>query len=205
MKAFWLISGLVLCAYVLPAQQHFIRYDLAGENVSYFKVKKQGDTVAVSVIPISKTKRINLQLVNAANSYQHRVIYISKEESPEAIVIPGLGSNPAQQLVGGLTSIDPEQFRQTDISKSGGDNKNVDRNVETSQQRVAKMAFARQYNEFAAAFSQWSKAVLFEQNCEVLWKELAELRYTLQAPANEIKKAAIEKTTAVFPGFAGSL
>lgn len=202
MKAFWLTSGLVLCTFVLPAQQHFIRYDLAGENVSYFKVKKQGDTVAVSVIPISKTKRINLQLVNAANSYQHRIIYISKEESPEAIVIPGLGSNPAQQLVGGLTSIDPEQFRQTDISKSGGDNKNVDRNAETSQQRAAKMAFARQYNEFAAAFSQWSKAVLFEQNCEVLWKELAELRYTLQAPATEIKKAAIEKTTAVFPGSA---
>lgn len=202
MKAFWLISGLVLCTYVLPAQQHFIRYDLAGEDVSYFKVKKQGDTVAVSVIPISKTKRINLHLINAASSYQHRIVYISKEEPPEAIIIPGLGSSQSQSLVSGLSTIDPEQFRLTGISKSGGDNKSVDRNTETSQQRAAKMAFARQYNEFATAFSQWSKAVLFEQNCEVLWKELAALRYTLQAPATTIKKAAIEKTTVVFPGSA---
>jgi hypothetical protein len=194
MKAFWLISGLVLFTYVLPAQQHFIRYDLAGEHVSYFKVNKRGDTVATSVIPVSKTKRVNLQLVNAANSYQHRIVYISREETPEAIVIPGLGSNPAQHLVSGLTTVDPDQFRQTDISKSGGDNKSADRNTETSQQRAAKQAFARQYNEFALAFSQWSKAVLFEQNCEVLWKELAELRYTLHAKATEIKKSAIEKT-----------
>lgn len=202
MKAFWLISGLILYTYVLPAQQHFIRYDLAGENVSYFKVKKQGDTVAVSVIPISKTKRINLQLVNAANSYQHRIVYISKEDPPEAVIIPGLGSNPAQNPLSGLTTVDPEQFRQTDISKSGGDNKSLDRNAETSQQRAAKMTFARQYNEFVAAFSQWNKAVLFEQNCEVLWKELAALRYTLQTPATAIKQAAIEKTSAVFPGSA---
>jgi hypothetical protein len=202
MKAFWLISGLVLFTYVLPAQQHFIRYDLAGENVSYFKVNKRGDTVAISVIPVSKTKRVNLQLVNAANSYQHRIVYISREETPEAIVIPGLGSNPAQKLVSGLTNVDPELFGQTGISKSGGDNKSADRNTENSQQRAAKQVFARQYNEFAVAFSQWSKAVLFEQNCEVLWKELAELRYTLHAKATEIKKAAIEKTTAVFPGSA---
>lgn len=201
MKAYWLISALVLCTSV-PAQQHFIRYDLAGENVSYFKVNKRGDTAATSVIPVSKTKRVNLQLVNAANSYQHRIVYISREETPEAIVIPGLGSNPAQHLVSGLATVDPEQFRITDISKSGGNIKSADRNAETSQQRAAKQAFARQYNEFAVAYSQWSKAVLFEQHCEVLWKELAELRYTLHAKASEIKKVAIEKTTAVFPGSA---
>ena len=68
MKAFRLLLGLVLYSTISPAQQHFIRYDLAGENVRYFKIKKQGDTVAVSVLPLAKSKRINLQLVNAASS-----------------------------------------------------------------------------------------------------------------------------------------
>ncbi len=202
MKAFWVLPGLFLYASVSQAQQHLIRYDLAGENVSYFKVKKPGDTVAVSLIPISKTKRINLQMVNAANSYQYRVVYINRVEAQEAVVIPGLGSNQVQNMVSGLPGIDPEVFKTGDISKMGGDNKSVEKSSETSQQRAAKQSFAKQYNEYAAAISQWNKAVLFEQNCEVLWKELAELRYTLQSPATEIKRAAVEKTAAVFPGVA---
>lgn len=200
MKALWLISGLVLSATLLPAQQHFIRYDISGENVSYFKVKKSGDTVAVSVLPITGTKRINLQLVNAANSYQHRIVYINREETPETVVIPGLGSNPVQKMVSGLAAIDPDGLKSGDINKMEGDNKSVQ--TETNQQRAAKQVFAKQYNEYAAVLRQWSNALLFEQNCEVLWKELAELRYSLQSPAAEVKQAASEKTTAVFPGAA---
>ncbi|HEY6064304.1 MAG TPA: hypothetical protein VIV35_11880, partial [Chitinophagaceae bacterium] len=43
-------------------------------------------------------------------------------------------------------------------------------------------------------------ALYFEQNCEVLWKDLAGLRYDMQSPAAEVKKAARQKTLAVFPG-----
>ncbi len=200
MKAFRLLLGLVLYSTISPAQQHFIRYDLAGENVRYFKIKKQGDTVAVSVLPLTKSKRINLQLVNAASSYRHRIVYINREETPEAVVIPGIGGNPSQKLVSGLTTVDTDLFGITAITKSGGDEKSNDRFTETAQQKATKLKFAQQYNEYALALSQWSKAMLFEQNCEVLWKELAELRYTLQSPAKEIKKSAVEKTTSLFPG-----
>ncbi|MBN8687386.1 MAG: hypothetical protein J0M10_10215 [Chitinophagales bacterium] len=200
MKAFRLLLGLFVCSIVSSAQQHFIRYDLAGENVRYYKIKKQGDTVAVSVLPLAKTKRVNLQLVNAASSYRHRIVYINREETPEAVVIPGIGGNPAQKLVSGLTPVDTDLFGINTITKSGGDEKSNDRFTETAQQKAAKLKFAQQYNEYALALSQWNKAMLFEQNCEVLWKELAELRYTLQSPATEIKKSAVEKTTSLFPG-----
>lgn len=200
MKAYWIVAALLLYSIVLPAQQNLIRYDLAGENVSYYKIKKPGDTVKVSVLSLSKTKRVNLQLVNAANSYQRRIIYINKEETPETIVIPGLGSNPAEKLVSGLANIDPAMMKAADIINKSGDNKMFELSVESSQQKAAKQAFTNQYNEFATAFSQWRKAVLFEQNCQVLWKDLAALRYNMQSPAAEVKQAAKEKTETVFPG-----
>ncbi|MBI5373438.1 MAG: hypothetical protein HZA79_15550 [Sphingobacteriales bacterium] len=201
MKACWVVLGLVLCNFTLPAQQHLIRYDIAGEHVSYFKIRKPGDTVTVSVLPISKTNRVNLQLINAANSYQRRVTYINREETPEAIIIPGLGSNPAQNLVNGLAVIDPQLMNAADIfKKQENDNKMVDLEAETSQQKAAKLAFASRYNEFTAAISQWRNAVLFEQNCQALWKDLAGLRYSMQEPAAQVKRAAKEKTETVFPG-----
>lgn len=202
MKTYCMIAGIVLFSYGLPAQQHLIRYDLAGENVSYYKVRKPGDTVAVSVLPVTKSKRINLQLVNAASSYQHRIVYINREETAEAVIIPGLGANPSQNLVKGLAAVDPDLLKAADIISKSGDNKMAEAGAESSQQRTAKQTFARQYNDFAAALSSWRNAVLYEQNCEILWKELAVLRYTMQSPAAEIKKAANEKAAAIFPGAA---
>ena len=82
MKTCWITIGFLLCSYFSGAQQFIIRYDLAAENVTYHKVRKTGDTIAAPVIQLSRTNRINLQLVNAANSYQRRIQYVEKEETP---------------------------------------------------------------------------------------------------------------------------
>jgi len=192
----------LLCSYLSRAQQFIIRYDLAAENVTYHKVRKAGDTIAAPVIQLSRTNRVNLQLVNAANSYQRRIQYIEKEESPETIIIPGMGSDPSKNLVSGLADVDLSDLKSTEIFKRGGGNKDVEALFETSQQKEAKLAFTNQYNAFTKAYANWQKAMLYEQNCRVLWKDLAQLRYSMQYPAAEVKKAAKNKTESIFPGAA---
>lgn len=39
MKTYVVIFALLLFGYAMQAQQYIIRYDLAGENISYLKVK----------------------------------------------------------------------------------------------------------------------------------------------------------------------
>src|SRR6476660_8010640 len=89
MKIVCMIFCLIMCDTFSHAQQYIIRYDMAGESVRYFKVQK-GDTSATSVINLAKTNRVNLQLVNTANSYSYQIKFIERSETPEAIIIPGL-------------------------------------------------------------------------------------------------------------------
>lgn len=202
MKTCWIAIGFLLCSYVSGAQQFIIRYDLAAEKITYFKVRKTGDTMAAPVIQLSRTNRVNLQLVNSPNSYQRRIQYIQKEETPETVIIPGMGSDPSKNLVSGLADIDLSELKSAEIFKRGGGNKDVEALFESSQQKTAKLEFTNQYNAFAKAYVQWQKAMLYEQNCRLLWKELAQLRYSLQYPAAEVKKVAISKTETIFPGAA---
>lgn len=202
MKTCWIAIGFLLCSYFSGAQQFIIRYDLAAENVTYHKVRKTGDTIAAPVIQLSRTNRVNLQLVNAANSYQRRIQYIEKEETPETVIIPGMGSDPSKNLVSGLADVDLSDLKSAEIFKRGGGNKDVEALFESSQQKAAKLEFTNQYNAFTKAYVQWQKAMLYEQNCRVLWKDLAQLRYSMQYPAAEVKKAAKSKTETIFPGAA---
>ncbi|MGB3005812.1 MAG: hypothetical protein WBC06_04865 [Chitinophagaceae bacterium] len=199
MKALYLAFMLLLCVACTQAQQYIIRYDLAAENVKYYKVKKTGDTSAASVINLSKSNRVNLQLVNAANSYQRQVKYIIKEEEPETVIIPGIGSNPLKSSTGGLPGLDTKSLNALDIFKRS-ETKGVEIMFDNAEQKEAKLSFTKKYNEFTVAYGKWQKAMLFEQECEVLWKDLAELRYTMQVPENEVKQAARNKTGAIFPG-----
>jgi hypothetical protein len=202
MKAFWMALSLLICSYYSMAQQYIIRYDLAGENINYYRIRKPGDTVAAPVIQMAKTSRVNLQLVNAANSYQQRITYIERVETRENIVIPGLGSTPTPRISGnGLADIDEGALNNPDLTKSGGIKMNeIDERKETSQQQAAKQLFVNNYNAYAAAYRQWQKTMLFEQRCRVLWKDLAGLRYSMQSPATEVKLTAKKRTEDVFPG-----
>lgn len=199
-KSHYIFFSLLYASFFSYGQQFIIRYDLAAENISYHKVRKTGDTITTPVIQLSRTNRVNLQLVNAANSYQRRIRYIEREETPETVIIPGVGSDPSKNLLSGLVDVDLSDLKSAEIFKRGGDNKDVKALLESSQQKAAKLEFANQYNAFTKAYVQWQKAMLFEQNCRILWKDLAQLRYSMQFPATEVKKAAKNKIETIFPG-----
>jgi hypothetical protein len=184
------------------AQQYIIRYDLAGETIRYFKIKK-GDTSSTHVINLTKTNRVSLQLVNAANSYSRQIKFIERVENPETIIIPGFGNELTNNFVGVIPGMD-KGMKSADIFKKFSDNKNVNKNFEimeeTGQQNAAKLAFTNRYNDFAAVYTKWEKAVLFDKDCQILWKDLATLRYSMQYTADEAKQTTRNKTRAVFPG-----
>lgn len=201
MKTISLIIGFLLYFSHTYAQQYIIRYDLAAENVKYYKVKKEGDTSSASVINLSKSNRVILQLVNAANSYQRQIKYIIKEEAQESVIIPGMGNNPLKTLVsGGMPSIDFKNLGMGDIfKKADDDNKSLEIDLETNQQKLLKEQFTLYYNSFNSSISKWESSLQMTQNCTVLWKELAGLRYNLQLPAENVKENARKKTNIVFP------
>lgn len=197
-KGFWAGVFMLFCMSI-QGQQYIIRYDLAGENVKYFQVRKRGDTAEASIIHFSETNRVNLQLVNSANSYRREITYINRVEAPEAVIIPGLGSTPMKTTEAGLPLLDTKTMKVGDIFKKANDNKGFEILAETDQQKVLQQEFVNRYNSFAAAYESWQQALYFEQNCEVLWKDLATLRYDMQSPADEIKQTAKKKTHTVFP------
>lgn len=204
MKKGYGLALLLLFLGEAQAQQYIIRYDLAGENVKYFQVKKRGDTAEASLIRFSEINRVNLQLVNSANSYRREISYIDRIETPEAIIVPGLGSTPMKTTDMGLPLLDTRAMKVGDIFKKANDNKSVEILEESSQQKLLQQEFVNRYNSFITAYEGWQKAFYFGQNCEALWKDLAGLRYGMQYPAEEIKNTARQKTHALFPGIGNS-
>ncbi|MEQ1796904.1 MAG: hypothetical protein ABL872_03065 [Lacibacter sp.] len=189
---------LILCGSVNAQQQYVIRYDVAAEDIRYLKVKKPGDTIATSVIHLSQTNRINLQLINIAGSYSRQIILHEKVETPEAIIIPGIGTTALQNLPEGLLKMDFKNIKPEDLFKiTVSDNKS--NNLDLEEQKMAMFAFTNSYNNFYTSYSKWEKAVFFEQECEQLWKDLAGLRYSTQYSAPELKRTARVKTQTVFP------
>ncbi|MBK8953760.1 MAG: hypothetical protein IPM85_17570 [Chitinophagaceae bacterium] len=201
MKLFVLAVSVLLYGSLAYTQQYIIRYDLAGEHIDYLKVKKPGDTASASVIHIARSNRVNLQLVNTANSYRREIRYIEKTETAESIIIPGFGSTPLKTLVGGgLPSVDFKNLGIGDIfKKAGGDIKRMEIGEESQEQKKLKEQFTNQYNSFTTAYAKWENSLQQEQYCKTLWKELATLRYSMQLPAEDVKLNARKKTNAVFP------
>lgn len=189
------------------AQHYIVKYDIAGENVKYIKVKKPGDSVQVSVIDLTKSKNVNLQLENLPGSYLRQVILNEEEETTESISFPGFGSAPVGSLVKGMLSFDvnkmkPEVlfkdfFNQSVKTQKSNDNKSND--FESEMRFVAMQKFTAQYIQFSTAYDNWKKAVLFEADCNYLWKDLLSLRYSLQSTATEVKQTATQKTKEVIP------
>ncbi len=198
-KGYFGVLFLFSCFY-LQAQQYIIRYDLAGENVKYYQVKKRGDTAETSIIRFSQTNQVNLLLVNSANSYRREITYIDRVEAPQSVIIPGLGNAPFKAMELGLPSLDTKSLNIGDIFKKAGDNKDFEIMAVTEQQKILQQEFVNRYNNFEIAYQNWQEALYFEQNCDLLWKDLAALRYDMQFPAGDVKKAARHKTQAIFPG-----
>jgi hypothetical protein len=189
--------GLLLCKLAI-AQQYIIQYDVSGDNIRYLRVKKPGDTIATSVVHLSKTNSINMQLVNVANSYQRQIILHEKIETPEAVIIPGIGNTALSNLPSGLLNLDVKNIKPEELFKQIiSDNKSID--VEMEQRSLAMLHFTNSYNDFNANYAKWEKAILFEQESRQLWKELAGLRYSLQYNAPTVKQTARIKTQTVFP------
>ncbi len=189
------------------AQQYLIKYDVAGENVKYIRVKKPGDTVQVSVIDLTKSKNVNLRLENLPGSYSRKIILNEEEDIPESISFPGFGSAPVGGLVKGMLSFDinkmkpdvlfKDLFKQSEKINKSNDNKSND--FESEMRFVAMQKFTSQYIQFINAYSNWKKALLFEEDCNYLWKDLLSLRYSLQTTATEVKQTATQKTKELIP------
>lgn len=192
---------------IVKAQHYLIKYDVAGENVKYIKVKKPGDTVQVSVIDLTKSKNVNLRLENLPGSYSRKVILNEEEETTENISFPGFGSAPLGGFVKGMLSFDinkmkpdvlfKDLFKQSEKIEKSNNNKSND--LEGEMRYVAMQKFTTQYIQFIAAYDNWKKALLFEEDCNYLWKDLLSLRYSLQTTAVEVKQTATQKTKEVIP------
>ncbi|MBI5858204.1 MAG: hypothetical protein HZB42_11235 [Sphingobacteriales bacterium] len=199
MKAIMVFVMLLFFVPFIRAQQYIIRYNVAGEDIKYLRVRKPGDTAAVTMVDLSKTKRVNLHLINSANSYRREIKYVIREEQPETVIIPGMGSNPVKNISSGLAELDLKPLKMDDIFKRT-DDKSFEILTETSAQKTAKQEFAIRYNDFLTMYSKWRQAVIaFEQNSEQLWRDLAGLRYTMEYPAEEIRQTARTKMKTVFP------
>ena len=145
------------------AQQYLIKYDVAGENVKYIRVKKPGDTVQVSVIDLTKSKNVNLRLENLPGSYTRKIILNEEEETPETISFPGFGSAPVGGLVKGMLSFDinkmkpdvlfKDLFKQSEKINKSNDNKSND--FESEMRFVAMQKFTSQYIQNHCFYYHW--------------------------------------------------
>jgi hypothetical protein len=169
-------------------------------------VRKQGDTIPVSIVNVARTNQVVLQLQNAPDSYNKRIKLFEKQEEQQNIVIPGIGNAPVSNAAGGLIGFDaamvkPEQIMDLLLGKSApkSDTKSNFDDEENQLVSVAKAKFAASYIQFLQAWESWRKAIMFGQDCELLWKDLTQLRYDINTPSNTIKQQAILKTRNVLP------
>ncbi len=203
---FWYNSDFMKTAYLLAiclcqlpnsfSQQYLIRYDLAAEEIRYLKVKKPGDTINASVIHLSQANKVNLQLVNLANSYQRQITLHEKTELTENVIIPGLGNASFQNLSSSLFKMDAGSLNADVILKS---NAIPNKSIEETDSKILLASLSNQYKNFQSAYNKWVKAIIFEQQCTQLWVDLSSLRYNMQFAAPTIKNTAREKTQSIFP------
>jgi hypothetical protein len=181
----------------IRAQQYIIRYDLANEDIKYLQVKKTGDTTKVPVINLSKSNRVNLQLENAAGSFRETIEYVKNTEAAEKIINPFWGGEV--NGISGISFLKKASDNLLNKTFPGGE-EFVTKALLNDEQKKAKEKFIIGYNEFTGAYNNWAKAALFEEECKVLWKDLAGLRYSVQYPAEQAKIMTRTKTERLFPG-----
>lgn len=205
-KSCWMVFSLLCLSWGVFSQQYIIRYNLANEKIQYLKVRKQGDTLPVSIINVTHTNQVVLQLDNTPDSYNRRIRLFEKQEEQENIVIPGIGNALPKNASGGIIGYDaanvkPEQVMDLLLGKSDSksDAKSIFDEKDNQAASAAKAKFAASFVQFTKAWESWRKAVMFESNCEMLWKDLAQLRYDISTPAQAIKQQAILKTRNVLP------
>lgn len=183
------------CCASLPssAQQYLIRYDIAAENIQYFRIKKK-DTSAVSLLQLGSSGKVNLQVVNVSNGYRQRVILHEKAAQPETVIIPGLGGAAFDQIQGWMKAggnLSPEELLRTFRSdeKSGS-------NIRFE---MAIKRFTTSFNQFNNQYLQWLQEVQRSQDYNSLWKSLATLRYNIQEEAPVIRQKAYQQTKVILP------
>ncbi len=195
----------------LSAQTYFIKYDVSADEIIYFKVKRPGDTVRASYIDLSRGRDVQLRLVNLANSYRSTVRLVNEPRPHESLVLPFFGSlGSSGDFWKGMkeydtSTVSPNQLFNLLIN-AGATKGNAKSSgfEDEAQEKFAKAKLALQkvgfhYSGFSKAYESWQSAILFDQNCQLLWKELTVFRYSLQLPATEIKKQVVAKTRAVLP------
>jgi hypothetical protein len=196
MKKIFLLSFLLLFYTSTRAQHYIISYDLPKEDIKYLEVKKNGDTVATPVINLSKSGKVNLRLLNVAGSFRETIEYKQNPEKAETIINPFWGGD--MNGVGGLTFLKKISGNLLDKTFPGGEDV-VTKALLNDEEKKAKEKFINGYNEFTRAYNNWAKAALFEEECKVLWKDLAGLRYSVQYPAEQAKTMTRTKTEHLFP------
>jgi hypothetical protein len=191
MKRIFVLLLLITAGLCVQAQQYFIRYDIAGEDIKYYEIKKNGDTANIPVINLSRSNKVNLKLYNLPGSFRNAIEYKIKIESNETIVNPFWGGDlSGTSGLSFLKKYTDKLYQSTgDIQKSGID-----------FDKTAREKFVSDYNTFIEAYNSWTKAALFDQDCKTLWKELAGLRYSVQHTEAEVKHTAQKKATQLFPG-----
>lgn len=198
MKTYGVTFMLLLCCLYSQAQQYIIRYDVAKEDIKYLEVKKNGDTIVAPVINLSKSNKVNLKLLNVAGSFRETIEYRQIQEKAETIVNPFWGGDV--NGVSGLSFLKKISGNLLDKKFPWGEEFMAKALLENEEQNKAKENFINNYNEFTEVYNNWAKAALFEEECKVLWKDLAALRYSIQYPAEQVKTMTRAKTGLLFPG-----
>ncbi len=196
----------------LSAQTYFVKYDIATDAIEYWKVKRPGDTVRASHIDLSRGRNVQLRLVNLSNSYRRTVRLVNEPRPQESLVLPFFGSlGGGGEFWKGMKQYDtasasPNQLFNLLLGATKGNTKSTGFEDEAQEKFLkAKLALQKvglHYASFSKSYESWQSAILFDQNCQLLWKELTGLRYSLQLPATEIKKQVVSKTRAVVPDVA---
>lgn len=199
MKALTIIVGLLwgITFTQAQSQQYIIRYDVAKEDIKYFAVKRNGDTIVTPVINLSRSNKVNLKLLNVAGVFRETIEYSQIQEKEETIINPFWGGDI--NGVSGISFLKNISGNLLDKKFTGGEDV-VNKALLENDVKKTKEMFIADYNEFITAYNNWAKAALFEDACKVLRKDLSILQYSIQYTAEQVKKTTRAKTESLFPG-----
>lgn len=203
MKRTYIFLTFLVISFFAGAQQdrYIIRYDVVNNQQEYLIVRKGKDTSQTSVIDLTRSNQVTLQVNNLAGSFKQSIEYKYKEAEQGTIVNPWWGQ--AINGVGGLSNLSSLTGILTKASGADGNGVEKDlKSMEINEAAAARSQFLLRYNQFADVYSTWFKAYVFEQNCRSLWLDLSRLRYNLQYPSEKVKQLSRTKTNEFMPGAA---
>lgn len=180
------------------AQQYLVRYDLAAEDIRYYKIRKPGDTTSVNIIPLSSSHRVNLQLLNISQAFNRQVVLHEKAEVQETVIIPGIGTGAA----GAIPLLSGQEAGRLNAEDIFRDKATDTKSVEYIERKNEFARFTTAYNNFMEHYLAWTRAIVAVQAQQRLWKELARLRYSTSYSAKEVKAQATRQVNTLFAGAA---